>query len=338
MMMSKRTADDRDDDYTSSSDGEEEKRHRSQRRVVPQQQQRVPQYINSGISVSSGFVPPKLHGAGAIPPSLVTTTMAGVYDDGTEGEIVTTSSFRKKQQYQQQQQQHHKKERNAREREREKETTMDEQQLQRRGVHDMSLSKQFAFMNLSQDTGKEHRRCIKKHLIIDSRDRDIAAYPSANRFDSFLGDRLKGAKSLELISIIVPIPPGFVDRYVVLAEDHCDDGMLFADRVPFGFNTTTPGVFYKTGCSFPKGSMAMIQMAANSFGGTAVTWSSNNVGSGWKTKFRDDMNNIDRLSFSLWTWNNTAVPLRYPLPNELPPPVVPDVNNNVMMTFRIHYH
>lgn len=194
------------------------------------------------------------------------------------------------------------------------------------------------YLDLRQDTGKEHRKCIKRELMIDSRDRDVVSYPSANRFDAFLGEKLKGVKSIELVSIIISVPMGFTDRYVVLVEDHCEDALMFADRVPFGYNTTLPGNVYKTGCSFPKGSLAMIQMIPNCFAASAVAWNSSNIGRGYKAKFRTDYTNVDRLSFSLWSWSITQVPTRFPLPNELPPPVVPDAANNVVMTLRMHYH
>ncbi|MDD5754100.1 MAG: hypothetical protein PHN45_05035 [Methylococcales bacterium] len=153
-----------------------------------------------------------------------------------------------------------------------------------------------------------------------------------------MGEKLKSVKSIELISILIPLAPGFADRYVVLTESHCEDALMFADRVPFGFDTTIPTNYYKTGCSFPKGSMAIIPMVPNAFANTAVMWNSNNIERGFKCKIREDMTNMDRLSFSLWNWSNASIPIPYPLVDELPPPVVPDVVNNVVMVLRMHYH
>lgn len=194
-------------------------------------------------------------------------------------------------------------------------------------------------LNIMQDTGKEPRKCVKKMLLVDSRDRDIAAYPSANRFDVFLGDRMKQLKSVELVSIMVPLaPPPFADRYVVLAEDHCEDALMFADRVPFGYSTTLPGAAHKTGCSFPRGSLAMIQLVPNAFASTVVVWNSSNISRGWKSKLRGDATNMDRLSFSLWCWDVSAVPQRYPLTADGLPPILPLPANNYTMTLRMHYH
>ena len=183
-----------------------------------------------------------------------------------------------------------------------------------------------------QDSGREERKCIKRTLLIDSRDRDVPTYPSANRFDSFLGENLKRLASVELTSIIVPIVMGFADRYVVIVESHCEDAAIFADRVGFGQNTAT--AVHKTGCSFPKGVVAVIPMVPNAFSDTAVYWKANNVEKGWKSKLRGDATNIDRLSFSVWTWDASTMAVLYALPTE----VVPAVANNIVMTFRMHYH
>jgi len=183
-----------------------------------------------------------------------------------------------------------------------------------------------------QDSGHEQRKCIKRELVIDSRDRDLVAYPSANRFDSFLGENLKNLKSVELTSILVPIVAGFTDRYIVLVESHCEDAAIFADRVGFGQNTAT--ATYKTGCTFPRGVVANVMMVPNAFTNTAVYWQANNIGKGWKCKLRGDATNIDRLSFSLWSWDSSGISVPYGLPTE----VAPAVGNNIVMTFRMHYH
>lgn len=176
-----------------------------------------------------------------------------------------------------------------------------------------------------------------RHLLIDSRDRDIATYSSARQFDMFLGERLRGLKSIELINIVIPVVAGFTERYVVLTESHCDDSMMFADRVPFGNSTMTPATPYTTGCAFPRGSLAMIQMVPNAFAGAAVQWQSNNVDKSWKCRFLVDLANTDRLSFSVWMRAGTNTVQLYNLPDELPPPVVPALANNYVMVLRLKY-
>jgi hypothetical protein len=204
---------------------------------------------------------------------------------------------------------------------------------EKKNMHSKNNSK----MNLRNDGFKIHRRNVYKPLLIDSRDRIISTYPSANNFDIFLGDTLKNVKSMELISALIPIPNGFADRYVVIAEEHCSDSMLIANRIPFGYDNTVPGN-YRTGCSFPNGSFAMIQLVPNAFTNTAVSWTNVNIGKSWTCKFDTSLVKLDRLSFSLWSWNVTGISSLYPLLAELPPPVVPNVNNNVIFVFRMKYN
>lgn len=212
----------------------------------------------------------------------------------------------------------------------------------RNGIHGTPRGTvETAYLNLANDAlGNLHcRTCRHRELMIDSRDRDVTVYPSANQFDAFLGDRMKGLKSMELLTAIIPIPAGFTDRYVVLALDNCEEAMMFADRVPFGMATTAPAVVHRTGCSFPPGSMAMIPLVGPTVVGTTVTWTNDNVGQGgYKVKFKGDMTNKDRLVFSLWCWDYSTIPVRYPLPNDALPPIVPNIANNVTFVFRMHYH
>lgn len=190
--------------------------------------------------------------------------------------------------------------------------------------------------------GKEVNLLKKSHmndrfLLVDSRDRDITTYPSANRFEVFLSNKTNGLVGIELVQAIIPVAPGFNDRYVVLAEDHCEDVMMFADRVPFGQVTTIPTTQYPTGCSFPKGSICVIPMVVNSFGGTAVTWTNNNENNSIVSKFRGGTRNVDRLTVSLWGWGSNSTPTRYPLQQEAPPPAIPDNVNNVLLVFKLHF-
>ena len=194
-----------------------------------------------------------------------------------------------------------------------------------------------------QDTGREHRgKSLRRNLVVDSRDRDLDAYPSANRFDVFLGEQVRGAVSIELVAATVPLVDGFAQRYVVLAEDHCEMGLMATNRVPFGIDTTTAASASSrtAGCAFPSGSMAAIpalpRVAAVDGSYAAVWTSSGGKGSArWKAKFRKDVTRIERLSFSIWCWDASGSPVAYPLPSETA--LTRSPANNVLLEFVVRF-
>jgi len=177
-----------------------------------------------------------------------------------------------------------------------------------------------------------HRKKRSSMLLVDSRDRNVATYPSANRFDVFMGIKMKGLISVELVQAIIPLLPGFTERYVVICEDVClEDAIMFADRVPFGVTTN------KGGCTFPRGCIGCIPLIPAYTGANYALWESSNVSKYTKSKMKAALSNVERFSFSLWCWNIVGTAMRYPLPNEPPPPGIPDVSMNIQFVCKLNY-
>jgi hypothetical protein len=195
-----------------------------------------------------------------------------------------------------------------------------------------------------QDTGKEHRgdRKLKRSLVVDSRDRDLDAYPSANRFDVFLGEQVRGATSIELVSAVIPLVDGFDQRYVVLAEEHCEMGLMATNRVPFGVDTTTAATASsrRAGCAFPTGSMAAVPTlprVVDAGGSHVAVWETSGAkATRWKVRFRSDVTRIERLSFSVWCWDASGSAAPYPLPDETLATM--SAANNVLLEFVVRFN
>lgn len=202
-----------------------------------------------------------------------------------------------------------------------------------------------------QDTGREHhpdetprnreKKTLRRCLVVDSRDRDLDAYPSANRFDVFLGEQVRGATSIELVSAVIPLVDGFDQRYVVLAEDHCEMGLMATNRVPFGVDTTVAAsaASRRAGCAFPSGSIAAVPTlprVADAGGSYAAVWETSGAkASRWKARLRKDVTRIERLSFSIWCWDASGAAVAYPLPDETL--VTMSTANNVLLEFVVRF-
>jgi hypothetical protein len=167
-------------------------------------------------------------------------------------------------------------------------------------------------------------------VMIDSRDRDVAAFPSANHFSVMLLNKPRLILRVEIASAEIPLLNGCDARYVVITETHCTDVLVSPAGLMFGTNT---GV---TGCTFPSGVLAVIplkrQFAAPANPANYVWWQNGKLLDNWTTSNLQGVNtSFDRLNFDVWIWNSSHTAVPYPLPTEAVPPVVPAADNNIFL-------
>jgi len=169
-------------------------------------------------------------------------------------------------------------------------------------------------------------------FLIDSRDRDVSVYPSANNFQRQFTNKMKLVLNVELASAQIPLLPACTERYVIITEDHCSDALETHSSIMFG---TTSG---PTGCEYPRGVIAMIPLHKQWSGlpgsDNYVWWQNGKLAEPWPTNNLQGANSaIDRLYIRIWIWDPSHSAILYPLPAELPPPAIPNIVNNVTLVF-----
>lgn len=175
-------------------------------------------------------------------------------------------------------------------------------------------------------------RMKEVRFLIDSRKRDLIAYPSANDFEMLMVNRLKLVYRVELLSAIVPLLSGETERYLVLAEGHCISSYDLPNKI---IGETVPPF---AGSGLVKGVLAIIPLKKQyQTGGTTnyIIWDKESKQSGWSCATDQQCESaFDRLHFSLYMWDSNMDLIPYPLPDET---TTPSVNNNVVYTIKFLY-
>jgi len=169
-------------------------------------------------------------------------------------------------------------------------------------------------------------------VLIDSRDRMVATYPSANDFVMRLNTSFRAVRSIEMLDMWCPI---------------------IADTTTTSYTYVIP-----TLCETPDNSMAMLQDGTSYPGGTLATVYLVPCATGyayscyfespnrWKLVFPNALSRLTSLHLQLWTWagdsagtgwgGSTFPPILYPLANESTASRPAKTNNYVMTLMITH--
>jgi hypothetical protein len=172
-----------------------------------------------------------------------------------------------------------------------------------------------------------------KLVVLDSRDRDIIADPSANKFKMRIPDVPQGIQSVELVEALIPVLAVPVDatvgstpveQYVVLCIDELQTAFTAQPVDPNSRN-------FNPVC---QGSFAQFIMASELAGGdTYLHWSRTSGRRAIKT-FPEPLDKLSQLTIRLWSRTSGSTPLLYPLPNETPAAPLSPLNN-IFLRFEI---
>lgn len=175
------------------------------------------------------------------------------------------------------------------------------------------------------------RTMLLRRVLIDSRDRDRAVWPSANDFRVSLTIPLRAIRSVTLTDAWVPIVG--THRYVVVVLRTLKDRTLILPRESGGY---------------PAGTLAAIPLIPAVAGGTDAYYRSQTSqvmgGSsvGWRITIPQGAPQLDNLHIQLFTWGwngvtNVPTTIAYPLPADQPPGVQPNLNSNVVIQLEIEH-
>jgi hypothetical protein len=170
-----------------------------------------------------------------------------------------------------------------------------------------------------------------KRLFVDSRNRDRAAYPSANAFRALLSVPLKNIRSLSLTDAKIPIIAGHM--YVVVVVRNVRDKTLINSRESAGM---------------PTGALAVIPLRPAFPGATYAYYRSQPAqgqggsGTGWKLVMPHGMPQLVDVHMQIygWGWNGvTGQPETIPYPIAADPalPATPIDDRNVYFQIEIEH-
>lgn len=185
--------------------------------------------------------------------------------------------------------------------------------------------------NPGENPSDAKRKVTKARIWVDSRDRDVTAYPCANSFRLNLTTPLRAVTSITLTDFRVPIVTGYY--YVALVLKNAKDNTL---------------VQIKEDGSWPMGTLGMIPLIpAEGAGGTYTyyryTNTEHNPG-GWTLEFPQALGQLSDLQFEVLAWGGgtgwggaTTVSKLYPITSEAGQGAS-DIGKNVLIGLEVTHN
>lgn len=169
-------------------------------------------------------------------------------------------------------------------------------------------------------------RGFLRRIFIDSRDRDIVHFPSANDFKQALSVPIKGIRSVTLTDARIPILAN--QYYVAVCLRNMKDRTLILPKESGGL---------------PGGCLAVIPLIPATPGAnytyyrSQTSQCSGGSGIGWRVSVAQGMQVLNDVHVQLWAWGGTpgTTSVLYPLLPEILPPT--SMDQNITFTLEIEH-